>query len=82
MRLRELIASQGAGPQGARFLVAGGVNTVVGYGTYALCLFVGMHFVLASIVGQVVGMTSSYLLNRFFTFRSRGRPSGAKLAMS
>lgn len=76
MRLRELITSQGAGPQGARFLAAGGVNTAVGYGSYALCLFAGAHYAVASIAGQLLGMTSSYLLNRFFTFRSRGRPSG------
>jgi putative flippase GtrA len=76
MRLRELIASQGAGPQGVRFLIAGAANTFVGYGTYALCLFLGAHYVVASIAGQVVGMTNSYILNRFFTFRSKGRPAG------
>jgi putative flippase GtrA len=76
MTLRELRLSQEAGPQGVRFLLTGAANTFVGYGTYALCLFVGMHYVLASIIGQVIGMTNSYLLNRYFTFRSKGRPSG------
>ncbi len=52
-----------------RFLFVGGLNTAVGYGTYALVIFLGAHYFIAQFIGSVVGVTHSYLWNKYFTFR-------------
>lgn len=54
-----------------RFLFAGGINTFVGYGTYALCLVLGLHYVFAQLVSTVIGVANSYLWNKYFTFRQK-----------
>jgi putative flippase GtrA len=52
-----------------RFLFVGGVNTVVGYGAYAICLLLGLHYALAQLISTVIGATNSYMWNKYFTFR-------------
>lgn len=52
-----------------RFLFVGGINTAIGYGIYALCLFVSLHYALAQLISTVVGVTNSYLWNKLFTFK-------------
>ncbi|MFP4467298.1 MAG: GtrA family protein [Candidatus Goldiibacteriota bacterium] len=53
----------------ARFLFVGMLNTIVGYGTYALVIYTGLHYFLAQFIASVVGITHSYLWNKYFTFR-------------
>lgn len=52
-----------------RFIFVGGINTSVGYGIYALCLFGGIHYAIAQSISTVVGVMNSYLWNKFFTFK-------------
>lgn len=52
-----------------RFLFVGVLNTIVGYGAYALCIFAGLHYFIAQLIASVIGITHSYLWNKFFTFR-------------
>ena len=59
-----------------RFIVVGGVNTLVGYGVFAAAIFTHAHYFVAQICSTVVGMTCSYLLNKYFTFRQPGRSGG------
>lgn len=54
-----------------RFLIVGVLNTIVGYGVYALLLYFSWHFSLASLVSQIVGTIHSYFWNKFFTFKSK-----------
>jgi putative flippase GtrA len=56
-----------------RFLMVGGINTAVGYGTYALFVFLGFDYLLAFTIATIVGVVNSYLWNRFFTFRSSSK---------
>jgi putative flippase GtrA len=56
-----------------RFLMVGGINTVVGYGAYALFIFVGVDYLIANIFSTIIGVANSYLWNRFFTFRSKSK---------
>jgi putative flippase GtrA len=54
-----------------RFLLVGGVNTIVGYGSILLLQYVaGLSPVVANAGGYLVGMVLSYFLNRSFTFSS------------
>lgn len=54
-----------------RFVLVGIANTAVGYGTYALFIWMGMRLNLAYMLSTVIGVINSYILNKFFTFRSR-----------
>lgn len=56
-----------------RFLFVGGINTTVGYGTYALCIFCGLHYVCAQLISTIIGVANSYFWNKYFTFRKRSR---------
>jgi len=57
--------------QGIRFLFVGGLNTLVGYGTYGVLVFLGTNYLLANTISTIIGVIHSYLWNRFFTFRSK-----------
>ena len=52
-----------------RFLVVGVANTAVGYGTYAAVVFFNGHYLLANIISTIVGVTCSYFLNKYYTFK-------------
>lgn len=58
-------------PYEARFLIVGIMNTAVGYGSYALFIFLHMPLNLAYVLSTVIGVANSYILNKFFTFRSK-----------
>lgn len=57
--------------QRIRFLFVGGINTAVGYGTYALLVFCGILYFYANIISTIIGVTCSYFLNKYFTFQKR-----------
>ncbi len=55
-----------------RFLFVGGLNTVIGYGFYALFVYLGFHYIAAQALSYVLGTINSYLWNKYFTFQSSG----------
>ena len=55
-----------------RFLLVGGLNTAFGYGVYATCLWLGMHYALAGAVSTVLGVLFNYKSTGRLVFRSRG----------
>jgi putative flippase GtrA len=66
----------GTGPlllQWLRFVVVGASNTLLSWCVYAVLEHVGVHYLLASGLAFVLGALNSYVLNRRWTFRSRGR---------
>lgn len=56
-----------------RFLFVGVLNTVFGYGIYALLVFLGIQYLVANTISTVLGVIHSYLWNRFFTFKSKNK---------
>lgn len=54
--------------EGLRFLIAGGLNTAVGYGLYLLML-PWIRYEIAYAIAYVLGIGTSYLLNATFVFR-------------
>ncbi|HBA61365.1 MAG TPA: polysaccharide biosynthesis protein GtrA [Elusimicrobia bacterium] len=48
-----------------RFIAVGVLNTIFGYSLFALLIFVGLHYALAALVGQVLGV--------LFNFKTTGR---------
>ena len=59
--------------QGIRFLFVGGLNTIVGYGVYALLLYLNVNYLVANTISTIIGIAHSYLWNRFFTFKSKNK---------
>lgn len=59
--------------QRIRFIIVGAINTIVGYGTFAIMVFVNAHYLVANVCSTVVGVICSYVLNKYFTFHSRGK---------
>lgn len=54
-----------------RFLIAGGINTVVGYGIYALMIWLNLHYMIAQTISTICGVICSYFLNKYFTFNQK-----------
>ncbi|MPM56047.1 hypothetical protein SDC9_102846 [bioreactor metagenome] len=52
-----------------RFGLVGVTNTALSYGIYALILWLGGHYILASVVSFVISVAWSFLLNNRFVFR-------------
>lgn len=58
-----------------KFGLVGLTNTALSYAIYALILWLGGHYLLASIVSFVISVAWSYLLNNRFVFRAEGGES-------
>jgi putative flippase GtrA len=70
------LAGRSADPiagQFAKYVVVGGANTLLTLGTiFVLSAAAHADYRLANAVGYVVGLINSYILNRWWTFRSHG----------
>lgn len=52
----------------AKYLTTGVVNTVLGASVIFGLMFMGVHYVIANFTGYGVGLLSSFILNRQWTF--------------
>src|SRR3990170_1042457 len=57
-----------------KFLVAGGINTVITYVLYVLLVYLGWHYTLALLTEYTGGIIAGYHMNRYWTFAGHGRP--------
>lgn len=54
-----------------RYLIAGGTATAVSLGTLFICVhYLGMWYLIAAVIAFVFGVTTSYILQKFWTFRN------------
>ncbi|MCK4302984.1 MAG: GtrA family protein [Candidatus Eisenbacteria sp.] len=64
--------------QFVRFLIVGGVGTVVNMVVFTLCTdAIGVHYIVASVVAFICAVSSNYFWNRRWTFNWSGRPGVA-----
>lgn len=56
-----------------RFLLVGGLNTVFGYGVYCLMVFIGLSYVWATLVSQVLGVLFNFLTTGTLVFDNRDK---------
>lgn len=54
-----------------RFIAVGILNTVVGYGLFALFIYAGLHYALASLFGTVLGVLFNFFSTGRLVFQSR-----------
>jgi putative flippase GtrA len=55
-----------------RFLLVGGLNTLFGYSVYALLIFLHVHYALAALGGQVLGVLFNFKTIGLLVFDRRG----------
>jgi len=59
-----------------RFLIAGGVNTMVGLSVYPILFIllnpIGYGYMRVLLVAQIISISFSFLTNKFFVFRTKG----------
>ena len=63
-----------------KFLFVGGLNTAVGYGVFVLLILLNAHYIIAATVSHIVGVTNSYLWNKFFTFKNNKKISHQEIS--
>ena len=56
-----------------RYSTVGFINTGLYYSLYLVFLWVGLNFGISHTIATAVAILNSYLLNKFFTFRKRGK---------
>ena len=60
-----------------RYVIVGASNTLFGYGIIFGCMyFANMSPAASNVVGYVLGLITSYTLNRIYTFRSTQKLGG------
>jgi putative flippase GtrA len=56
-----------------RFLLVGGLNTLLMYLLYLGLIYIGFHYILALVAEYVCGIVLGFVMNRYWTFASHGR---------
>lgn len=54
-----------------RFLIIGGINTLFGYSIFALFIFIGLHYALASFLALLAGVLFNFKTTGRFVFQSK-----------
>lgn len=65
-----------------KFLIAGVLSNVTNYAFYILMVSIGLFIFAAGIVGYLMGLIISYLVNRFWVFRIGGETQYARSVRS
>ena len=55
--------------QFVKFSIVGLSNTFIGYVVYSLCVWLGMHYLLANVVGFFVSVLNAYYWSDRFVFK-------------
>ena len=56
--------------QEIRFIFVGGLNTLIGYGLYALFVYIGINYLVSNTIATIIGVIHSFIWNKYFTFKS------------
>lgn len=54
-----------------KFLFVGIINTIVGYGSYSIFIFLNIHYLIANTLSTIIGVINSYILNKKITFNDK-----------
>lgn len=54
-----------------RFLIIGAVNTLFGYSVFALFVFLGLHYAVASLLATIVGVLFNFMTTGRYVFNNR-----------
>ena len=65
---RQAIAREGR--QFGRYIAVGVLNTAFGYGIYAILIFIGLHYALASLMATLLGILFNFFTTGRIVFRN------------
>lgn len=54
--------------QFVKFCVVGLTNTIIGYVVYSICVYFGMHYLLANVVGFIVSVVNAFYWSNKYVF--------------
>ena len=63
--------------QAFRYVFVGGIAFVADWGTLAVLTLFGLHYLIATVIAFLVGLTVNYLLSKAFVFQAEQAPTGA-----
>ncbi len=69
-------------PRPLRFVVIGGLNTLFGYGAYAVLLLAGLHYAAASFVGTIAAVTFNYITTGGLVFDGLSRATAVRFVVA
>lgn len=52
-----------------KFAIVGFSNTLISYFVYAVCIYIGFHYLLANFFGFIVGVLNAYFWSDRFVFK-------------
>ncbi len=64
-----------------RFLLVGMLNTAVGYGLFALFIYLGLHYALANLVATILAVCFNFISTRKLVFKQTGGGRGTATAV-
>lgn len=56
-----------------RYVASGGLAVFLDFGSYFLLLWLGVYYVTANIVGNILGFFATFLFNKYFVFERKDR---------
>ena len=54
-----------------RFLIVGGINTLFGYGVFALFILLHVHYTIAALLGQICGVLFNFKTYGTLVFKNK-----------
>jgi len=58
-----------------RFILVGGLNTLVGMCVIFTLLYLGVNDYISNLSGYLVGLIISFFLHKYYTFESKNKPT-------
>lgn len=56
--------------QFVKFLFVGGLNTLFGYGVFAVCIFLGVHYSLSTLIATAIGILFNFKTTGCIVFKN------------
>lgn len=80
--MKKLISNnKETGIQFIKFSLIGFLNTGIHYGIFLICFgLLGIHYLIASVIGYCAGVINSFILNKLWTFRTKGTRKDVEFA--
>ena len=66
-----VLAGFGCSPRFLRFLLVGALNSLFGYGCFALLLYLGIHYAVALFLATVIGVLFNFKTTGYLVFKSK-----------
>lgn len=53
-----------------RFCYVGVSNTIIGYAVYSLCIALGMHYIIANLIGFLISVFNAFIWSHKYVFKA------------